>query len=221
MPTGNEGENLQQNQSTADSSATTQNQQTLSGEIDYSKIDWTKVDWTKVPADAVPESVVKQTKTGKALLEETIQRRQTISQMKEALGEKPAEEPKKTTSTQVQDDVPAWAKALLQDVSEIKADKAKSTINEMIEAAMAANKLPSEARSALVGTTKEAIDAQAVAIAKLLVPQDGTLPGNPAGKTEGDVQSRARSIIQAHLKGSTPVADSNQSIFGSDRQRIK
>lgn len=220
MPTGTEGENLQ-NQGTTDGSVNTQNQQAPSGDIDYSKIDWSKVDWSKVPADTVPESVVKQTKTGKALLEETIQRRQTIAQMKEALGEKPADEPKKNTSTQGQDDVPAWAKALLQDVSEIKADKAKSSVEEMINNVMAANKLPADVKAAFTGTTKEAIEAQGAIFAKLFVPQDGTLPGNPAGKSEGDVTSRARAIIQAHLKGSTPIADSNQSIFGGERQRIK
>lgn len=221
MPTGTEGENLQQNTGTPEGSENTQNQQTPSGEVDYSKIDWTKVDWSKVPADVVPDSVVKATKTGKALLEETINRRKTINQLKEALDEKPAEEPKKQTSTQQQDEVPAWAKPLIEAVSGIQAEKAKSTVNQMVKEVMDAKKLPDNLRPLITGETKEAIEAQVALLANAFVPADGTSPGNPGGMPQGDITSRARTIIQNHLKGSKPVADANGSIFGMDKQRIK
>ena len=216
MPQGTEGENLQNAQGSGDSS---QNQQSDASAIDYSKIDWSKIDWTKVPVDAVPESVVKATPTGKSLLEETIQRRQTIKQMKEALGEKPAEQ---TTPTQTPkpDDMPDWAKQILGEVEAIKTNTQATAIKTATDAAMQQYKLPENARQFLVGNSPDEIAAKAKDLSAMFTPNDTTSPGNPGTRSGGDIHSRAKAVIKARIDGAKPVADTGNSIFDKSFHRI-
>lgn len=196
--------------------------QAQSGEsaIDYSKIDWSKIDWKQVPVTALPEEVIKATPTAKALLEETIQRRQTIKQLKDALAEKPAETPKPETQS-MPDDTPMWAKQLIEKVSSFEQQTQAQKIQSAVDAALVANKLPAEARKFIVGDTPEAIATSAADLAKMFAPSDPTSAGNPAGGVGGDIQSRAMQIIKQRIDGNKPVSDKGASIFDTAIQRIK
>lgn len=188
--------------------------------IDYSKIDWSKVDWTKVPVDALPEDVIKATPTAKVLLEETIQRRQTIKQMKEALGEKPAETITKT-EPKADDDMPAWAKAIMGEVQSIKQQTAKQELDKVVDAQMKALKLPETVRKFVTGNNAAEIVANAAELAKAFPQQDSTSAGAGGGSTTDTIQSEALRIISERINGSVPVADKAKSIFDTRRQSIK
>lgn len=198
-----------------------QAQQSTESSIDYSKIDWSKVDWSQVPATALPEEVVKATPTAKALLEETIQRRQTIKQLKDALAEKPAEQPKADAKPDASTDAPEWAKTLIEKVSAFEKQTQAQKVEAAIQAALTTNKLPAEARKFIVGDTPEAVAQSAADLAKMFTPSDPTSAGNPAGVGGGDIQSRAMQIIKNRIEGNKPVSDKGASIFDTGIQRIK
>lgn len=204
---------------TPDSSA--KPDQSKSGEIDYSKIDYSKIDWSKVPVDALPEEIVKATPVARQLLEETIQRRQTIKQMKAALEEKPTDDATKKPADKP-DDVPAWAQNLITEVQSIKTATQRDVTDKVVTEQMAAHKLPEKVRQFLVGTPDE-IKAKAKDLAETYTQHDSTSQG--AGGSDGTdssaVQNRARAIIKAKLEGTVPVTESGKSIFGSQIQSIK
>lgn len=203
---------------TPDSSVDTT--KSTSSEIDYGKIDWSKVDWSKVPVDVLPEDVIKATPTAKTLLEETIQRRQTIKQMKEALGEKPTDAPSKT-EPKSDDEMPAWAKAIMGEVQSIKQQTAKQELDKVVDAQMKALKLPETVRKFVTGNTAAEVVANAAELAKAFPQQDGTSAGAGGGSTADTVQSEALRIISERIKGSIPVADKGKSIFDVHVQSIK
>jgi len=195
--------------------------QPVSGEIDYSKIDYTKIDWSKVPVDALPEDVIKETPVAKKLLNETIERRKTIKQMKEALEDKPAEDATKPTA-KTDDAVPEWARQLMTKVESIETTTKQKDADKTVDEQMAIHKLPADVREFLTGTPDE-IKSKAAKLAKTYTQHDGTSPGagGTDGKDSSDIVNRARAIIQAKLDGSVPVTESGKSIFGSRIQSIK
>jgi len=224
MPTGTEGD-VTQNQGSPEGQG--EQGQAATPAIDYSKVDWAKFDWSKVPATAVPESLVKETDAGKKLLQETIERRQKISQLKAALEEKaPATDSKGTTPTasvtpKPDDSMPEWAKQLMGQVETIRTNTETQAVKGLIEAALVANKLPETAKSFITGKTADEINAQAVELAKMITPKDTTNPGNPGNLAEGDIQSRAKAIINSRINGAVPVSEKGHSIFDTKIQHIK
>lgn len=194
--------------------------QSTASAIDYSKIDYTKIDWSKVPVDALPEEVIKETPTAKALLQETIERRKTIKQMKEALGEKPEGEPK-AAAPKSDDSMPEWAKLLMGEVQSIKQTTQQQELAKVVDAQMKERKLPETVRKFITGNNPAEIIANAAEMAKAFPQTDNTSAGAGGGGTLETVQSEALRIINERINGSLPVSDKGKSIFDTRIQSIK
>ena len=172
-------------------------------------IDWTKVDPTDIPAD-----VIKKTGTFGDVLTETVERRRTISELRQRLTEleaaqskeedKEKETPQETPTT----DDPATA-ALLNAINSLagridKLDEAeKSRAREtLVASALKEHKLPAGAGEYIKGDTAEAIAASAAALAEIMGTNKAPNFGEGGGSGEANDQlASIREHIRSRIQG--------------------
>lgn len=179
------------------------------------------IDWAKVDAKVLPEDVVKQSPAYKSLLSESVERRQQIKSLREQLEtlEGDAKKPiQQQAPQQGSEEVPAWAKGLIEDVKTLKTATGENARSEMVNAAIAKHNLPKEAHLYIQGSDMASIEASAAGLVPLMVAGAGSA-GNPgAGNASGLDSLRAR--IQEKVRGNTkPIADTSIFDVGVQRQK--
>ncbi len=181
-----------------------------------------QVDWTKV---TIPDEVLKNQPAYKELLSESIERRQTIKELRSRIEELEAMFPvseneegaNNTPSASSENDPVARALAqidvLNKKIEQLLEKTASAERKAVLQAAMRDNKIPEEYGQLITGETPEQIQAQAQLLGRLFKVQS-TSPGNAGSEgAKSDFYRRA----EVALKGDGELTD----IFapGVHRQR--
>lgn len=171
------------------------------------------VDWASIKADEIPVDVIKKHPEYAKILSESVERRQKIKELKTTLeatlGEEPQKKPEQKSQDPLADNPPAWAKSIIEAVSELQNATQTAKREGMVNAALQANNLPEGAAQFVTGNTVEEINASAKSLAALMLPRGG----GPVGGTT-DPAERARRILAnraAEMKGTAvrPADDAN------------
>lgn len=172
-----------------------------------------QVDWSKIDPASIPENIIKATPQFKEVLSESVERRQAIKALKEQVGLVDAPKTDKPATPTQPDDMPAWAKQMMERVE--KAEKAaleggrKTLINQALET----HNLPAEAARWITGGTLEEITSQAAELAKtFMTPGVGGSSGD--GGQPATQQDRLRTAILTRVKGQAgPIDPVEGSLF--------
>jgi hypothetical protein len=130
------------------------------------------VDWASV---TVPEDVIKNHPAYKAVLTESIQRRQELAELKK---------PKEPVVTDAPKDEDRF-KALEEKLEAMALENQAKNRSITVATVAATHKIPAELHNLITGDTAEEIAASAALIAKYIkVEQAAPPPANPAGPSE-------------------------------------
>lgn len=156
------------------------------------------IDWAKFDVTQIPEDVIKGSPAFKQVLEESIQRRKKIAELEKAQ--------QQVVTPQNQDEVPAWAKPLINAVSAIQTERQKTTREKIAEK----YGVPADMAGLIAGETDEDFAANVEIISKGLKKSGGvsgnTSSGNP--NSDDDVLKGLRNRIRAKAADKGVEADS-------------
>ncbi len=156
------------------------------------------IDWSTVSAADVPTTVLESHPLVVALHKRVGERDAKILKMRDAVSDEPAKPA--TPATPATDEVPAWAKSLIEKVDTITSSGLENTLKIAREAAIAQYHLDAGYAEFLKGSTPSEINAAA---SKLAALRPGTTsPGNAGGG--GTTESKAAMLI-AKMQGETDI----------------
>ena len=157
------------------------------------------IDWSKVNLEDVPVDLIKKHPQYKQVLDESIQRRHEIKELKQKLPEQAPEQPEVKDNSA--DEMPAWAKQLMDSVSTITQERNQ---NVRVKAAQEAG-LPEKLASKLSGTTYEEYLADANDVAATLGIKKQKEGGEPLNPSAADTTDNLRQAVRRVRKGEDRV----------------
>lgn len=168
----------------------------------------TAIDWSKIDPATIPVDVVKATPHAKEILNETVERRKIIKDLKKQLTSATDDgaivKPDPATPTEVPaDDVPAWAKTILAKVEAIEQVSTKAQRDADLATALKAHGLPETAAQFITGQTKAEIEAAAKALVTIMVPSK--MEGQAGYGGNEDAVAKASRILASRLNKQTAV----------------
>ena len=185
------------------------------------------IDWSKVDPNSIPESVLKNNKAYSDVLTETIQRRQTIKELREKLTDKPQNQEKsKDEPNQNQSQIPNELQQQLDSMKEIMQGLVQNAQNQQAQSIAALRQqaavkfgIKSDAvRDRLQGNDATTIFADAEKVAKELgiqAPPDRTgKVGNPNIQRDKAVLNRVEAMIQGKRNPVDPYSPDLHAALG-------
>lgn len=175
------------------------------------------IDWSSVNVDDIPADVLKQHPLYREVLAESITRRQTIAQLKAALGDNAPQsgaQPAQPAKQAEDDRLAALQEMVNQLTSRIEQD-AKARVERTRALAIETYGIPAELHDMVVGETEDEILARAKKLGTFIVPQPhkGSTPvGNTNSATNADDELLSK--VKARLTGADV-----QNVFAPGVQR--